>query len=239
MIVHFKSSKTIFLIVRLNRRRRFSIQWLSFVIVSHSSWLFRFWFVFALSRSYHWMICADFKTIKSFCRKISKWSCLFVKWSQNDHVFSNRTFWIFSHFWSSYFVLNSCERKWHSAVIESTIRKTWWWWSRRVMMINENDDQFFFTKRKNAFVLLFLDFMTRLLRAFSCSLWSSFLVFLAEVTVRSVSENCLLWKDSCILENVLFLTINRSSSVSFSKNRRCRRRLFKLRWDVWSVTARS
>ncbi len=66
--------------------------------------------------SWWWMICADFKTIKSF-----------VKWSQNDHVFSDRTFWDFFHVWSFYFVLNPCTRKWHSAVIESTIRETWWW----------------------------------------------------------------------------------------------------------------
>jgi hypothetical protein len=116
-----------------NRRRRFFTQWLSFVIVSHSSWSFRFWFVFALSRSYHRMTRADFKTIESFCRKISKWSSLFVEWSSNDHVLSDSTFWILSYCWDFYFVLNSCTRKWHSAIIESIIRDVMmisrWEWS--------------------------------------------------------------------------------------------------------------
>jgi hypothetical protein len=100
-----------------NRRRRFF--WSEIfvcVIFSHSSWSSRLWLAFALSRSYHRMICADFKTIKSF-----------LKWSQNDHVFSDRTFWVFFHVWSFYFMLNSCMRNWHSTVIESIIRETWWW----------------------------------------------------------------------------------------------------------------
>jgi hypothetical protein len=129
------------MIVRLNRRRRFSAQWLSFVIVSHSSWLFRLWFVFALSRSYHRMICADFRTIKSFFRKISKWSSLFVKWSQNDHVFSDRTFWIFSHFWNFLFraqfvrakVTLSSDRKYYKKDVMMMIKRNhddqWKWWS--------------------------------------------------------------------------------------------------------------
>jgi hypothetical protein len=81
--------------------------------------MFRFSFAFALSRSYHRMICADFKTTKSF-----------VKRSQNDQVFSDRTFWILFHVWSFYFVFNPCTRKRHSAVIESIIKS--------VMMIDDD-----------------------------------------------------------------------------------------------------
>jgi hypothetical protein len=88
------------------------------------------------------MICADFKTIKSFCRKISKWSSLFVKWSQHDHVLSDRTFWIFSHFWSfllriqlvrAKVTLNS-DRKYYKRdvmmmMIEINHDDQWEWWS--------------------------------------------------------------------------------------------------------------
>ncbi len=111
---------------------------MSFVIVSHSScfvlcssWSSRLWFVFALSRLYDQITRVSFKTIKSFCQMISKRSSLFVKCSQNDHILSNRAFWFFSHDWAFYFVLNSCTQRWHSAVIERIIRKTWWWWSKR------------------------------------------------------------------------------------------------------------
>jgi hypothetical protein len=121
--LNFKSSKTIFLI-NLSQIAKAIISF-NVVIYNRLTFvlLFRFWFAFALSRSYHRMICADFKTIKSF-----------VKWSQNDQVLSDRTFWILSHVWSFYSVFNPCTRKWHSAVIESIIRETWWW---SIKMINE------------------------------------------------------------------------------------------------------
>jgi hypothetical protein len=60
-------------------------------------------------------------------------------------------FEIFLTFEDFYFVLNSCTRKWHSAEIESIIKKTWWWWSRKIVMIKENDDQFSFHKAKKCF----------------------------------------------------------------------------------------
>jgi hypothetical protein len=142
IVQNIKSSNTISLIhsLQIVEDDFFNQKFLSFVIVSHSSWSFCFWFAFALSRSYHLMICADFKTIKSF-----------IKWFQNDHVLSDRIFWIFSHVWSFYFVLNLCTRKWHSAVIDSIIRKTWWWWSKEIVMINESDDQCFSHKAKECF----------------------------------------------------------------------------------------
>jgi hypothetical protein len=81
---------------------------------------------------------------------------------QNDQVFLSNDlktimsfqiefFEFYFTFWSFYFVLNSCTRKWHSAVIESIKKETWWWWSKRFMMINENDDQSFFHKAKKCF----------------------------------------------------------------------------------------
>jgi hypothetical protein len=141
----YDKSKNMMIAQTSNRRRRFL--WL--ILVSHRRrrflWfklsfdrftfvlLFRFWFAFALSRPYHRMICAGFKTTKSFCQMISKRSSLFVKWSQNDQVFSDRTFWILSHVWGFYSALNSCTRKRHSAVIEDIIRD--------VMMIDDDDQR--------------------------------------------------------------------------------------------------
>ncbi len=160
IVQNIKSSKTISLIHSLRIvEDDFSDQkFLSFVIVSYSSWSSRFWFAFALSRSYHQMICANFKTIKSF-----------VKWSQNDHVLLNRTFWIFFHVWSFYFVLNSCTRKWHSAMIENIIKKTWWWWSKEIVMMNDlcrlQNDQIFcqmISKRSCFLKSNFLRFFSRL-----------------------------------------------------------------------------
>jgi hypothetical protein len=90
--------------------------------------------------------------------------------------------------------------------------------------------------------LIFFDLITRSLR-FQCLFSSSFLndhhfllvslKLLCDLSVTAVcSEN------SCTFESALFFIINRSSSMSFSKNRR-RRRLLESRWDVWTVTARS
>jgi hypothetical protein len=78
------------------------------------------------------MICADFKTIKSFCRKISKWSSLFVKWSQNDHVFSDWTFWSFLLLLRYLFRAQSvhakatlsCDRRYYKKRDDDR-----WWWS--------------------------------------------------------------------------------------------------------------
>jgi hypothetical protein len=143
--LNFKSSKTISLInLCLKSRKRLFHSKLSFVIVSHSSCclvsdlhsLCRVriieWSVQILKRSS--LLSNDLKTIKSF-----------VKWSQNDQVFSDRTFWILSHVWSFYFVFNSCTRKRHSAAIEDIIRN--------VMMIDDDDQRMmwrfvFFSKQK-------------------------------------------------------------------------------------------
>jgi hypothetical protein len=176
-----------------NRRRRFSWFKLSFVIVSHSSWCFvSALHSFCRVRIIKWSvqtskrssllsnnlrtICADFKTIKSF-----------VKWSQNDQVHSDRTFWILSHVWSFYFVFNSCTRKRHSTVIEDIIRD--------VMMIDDDDQRMmwhvlFFSQSENALILFdLIAWSLCLLRTFmSCLSWSSFLVCLAEITVRFVRE---------------------------------------------------
>ncbi len=157
------------------------------MIVSHSSWCFVSdlhslcrvriieWSVQTSKRSS--LLSNDLKTIKSF-----------IKWSQNDQVFSDRTFWILSHVWSFYSVLNSCTRKRHSAVIEDIIRN--------VMMIDDDDQRMmwrfvFFSERKCSHTLRSHSSIFCLRRALICLLWSSFLVCLAEVTVRSVSESCL------------------------------------------------
>jgi hypothetical protein len=185
--------------------------------------MFRFWFAFALSRSCYRMICADFKTIK-----------FFVKWLQNDQVFSDRTFWILFHVWSFYFVLNSCTRKRHSAVIEDIIKD--------VMMIDDDDQRImqqrviFFLKRKcfHAFRSFNSSFL------FSSSFYvyrDHHFLFVSLKLFCDLLEDCLLWKILCILENALSFTINRSSSVFLSKDRR-RRRLLKLRWYAWIVTIR-
>jgi hypothetical protein len=84
---------------------------------------------------------------------------------------------------------------------------------------------------KRDVMMIHLDFITRfsnlrMLTVIIISCWSRW----------SYCATCL-WelfviKNSCILENALFLTINRSSSVFLPRNRRCRRRLLELRWDV-------
>jgi hypothetical protein len=213
--LYFKSSKTISLINScLKSRKRLFHSKLSFVIVSHSSWCFVS-DLHSLCRVR--IICADFKTIKSF-----------VKWSQNDQVFSDRTFWILFHVWSFYFVLNSCTRKRHSAVIEDIIKD--------VLMIDENDQRMMWLsdlrfQSESAFI--FFDFNTCFLRILS----DHHFLLVSLKLLCDMLVNCLLWRSSCILENALSLIINRSSSMSLSKNRR-RRRLLELRWDVWTVTAR-
>jgi hypothetical protein len=102
----------------LDHRRRFSWFKLSFVIVSHSSWCFVS-DLHSLRRVR--IICANFKTIKSF-----------VKWSQNDQVLSNRTFWIFISRLKFLFRIQfvhakttlNCDRKYYKKRDDDQ-----WWWS--------------------------------------------------------------------------------------------------------------
>jgi hypothetical protein len=152
----------------LNRRRRFSTQWLSFVIVSHSSWLFRLWFVFAMSRSYHRMIPADFKTIKSFCRKISKRSCSLR--SNFLNFFSRLKFLFRAQFL-------------HAKVTLSDDRK---YYKKDVMMIDENDQWvmrlFRFRSQSDDALILFDLIALFVLVELSCLSWSSFFVCLVEIT---------------------------------------------------------
>ncbi len=163
-----------------------------------------------MSRSYHSITRANFKTIKFFCQMIFKRSC----------SFESKFFAFCHHNRDVYFLLNLCTWKRDSVVFESIIKRTWWWSIR--MMFN------FFTT-KNTFI--FFDFITRFLRVLICSSWSSFHVYLVEITVRHTRKNCLLWENSCIFENTLFFIINRSSSMFLSRIRR-RRRLFELHWNV-------
>jgi hypothetical protein len=139
------------------------------------------------------MICADFKTIKSF-----------VKWSQNDQILSDRIFWILSHVWSFYFVLNSCTRKRHSTVIENIIKN--------VMMIDDDNQRMmwhvlFFFQSDNVFI--FFDFIIRFScfrRIFmSCLSWSSFFVCLVEIIVRHVRELFIVKKIHTFLRMFYFL----------------------------------
>jgi hypothetical protein len=225
--LNFKSPKAIFFLINLclkSRKRLFHSK-LSFVIVSHSS-------------------CCLVSDLHSLCRvRIIEWP---VQTSKRSSLLSNdlktiksfqiELFEFYLTFWSFYSVLNPCTRKRHSTVIEDIIRN--------VVMIDDDDQRmmwhvlFSLSKRQCSHSFRLHNSLC-LRRTLICLSWSSFLVCLAEVIVRSASEDCLLWKNSCTLENALSFTINRSSSVSLSKDRRCRRRLFELRWDVWTVTARS
>jgi hypothetical protein len=144
MIAHFKSSKTIFLIqvVICNR--------FTFVL------MFRFWFAFALSHSYHRMICADFKTINSF-----------VKWSQNDQVFCQmilkRSSFLRSNFLNFISRLKflfrtqlvhakttfSCDRRYYKERDDDR-----WWW-----LTNDATTCCFFSQSENVFMIFV--FLTR------------------------------------------------------------------------------
>jgi hypothetical protein len=120
--LNFKSSKTIFLIhLCLKSRKRLFHSKLS-LIVSHSS-------------------CCFVSDLHSLCRvRIIEWS---VQTSKRSSLLSNNLktikfsqielFWILSHVWSFYSVLNPCTRKRHSAVIEDIIRD--------VMMIDADDQR--------------------------------------------------------------------------------------------------
>ncbi len=129
-----------------------------------------------------------------------------------DHVFFNRTFWIFSYDWD----FLSRAQFVHTKMTFSSDEK---YYKRDVMMIH-------------------LDLITRFLESLYAHCNHHFLLvslkLLCNMFVRIVCN-----KISCILENALFLIINRSSSMFFSKDRHCRRRMFELRWDVWTVTTRS
>jgi hypothetical protein len=121
-----------------NRRRRFfwlTAHWnrLTFVLIVS------FFDVDVLSRS-------NYRMRWVFCQMFSKRLSLFIEWSRNDQVLSNRTFWNFFSDWDFYFVLISCTRKRHSAMIEDIIEN--------VIMIDENDQRiwwfwFSLSKRKN------------------------------------------------------------------------------------------
>ncbi len=101
--------------------------------------------------------------IESFVKWFRKWLNSFVKCSLNDHIFSNRTFWIFLLDWGFYFVLNPCTRKRHSTMIESIIKN--------VMIIDENDQWMMWlshsrSQSENAFILFNLITLSLCLRRF-------------------------------------------------------------------------
>jgi hypothetical protein len=126
IVQNFKSSKTISLIHC--SLKSFHIRLDCFVF-----WCWCF-VAFELSNAMS-LLSNVLKTIKSFCRMISK---------RSNSLKSN--FWNFSSDWDFYFVLISCTRKRHSAMIESTIEN--------VMMIDENDQRmwwfwFSLSKRKS------------------------------------------------------------------------------------------
>jgi hypothetical protein len=224
---NFKSSQTIFLthslqIVEDDFSKQKFCNRLTFVLIV--SFLICIRFVAFVSSNDLCRLQND----QVFCQMISKRSCLF---RSNFLNFVSRLKFLFrAQFVHAKVTLDS-DRKYYKRKRDDDDRERSCWSMR--IMINLS-----LTKRKNALFLLLLDLMTRLLRIFSCSLWSSFLVCLAEVTVRFVSESCLKWEISCTLENALSLTINRSSSVSLSKDRR-RCRLLEFRWDAWTVAALS
>jgi hypothetical protein len=122
----------------------------------------------------------DLKTIKSFCQMFSKRSCSL---KSSFLIFFSRLSFLFRAQLVHAKVTLSSDRTYYKRDVMMMIEE--------IVMINESDDHSSLTERKDAFVHLSLDLMTRLLRALSCSLWSSFLVCLAEVTVRSASEDCL------------------------------------------------
>jgi hypothetical protein len=123
-----------------NRRRRFSTQWLSFVIVSHSSWLICLMFVLIASS----LICIcsvafvssndlcrlqndqvflskDLKMIKSFCQMISKRSCSL---RLNFLKFSSSLRYLFRAQFVHAKTTLSCDRRYYRERDDDR-----WWWS--------------------------------------------------------------------------------------------------------------
>jgi hypothetical protein len=185
--------------------------------------MFRFWFAFALSRSYH--LCR-LQNDQVFCQMISK---------RSSSLKSN--FLNFISFWKFLFLIQfvhakttfSCDRKYYKERDDDR-----WWWSAsdvtRFVLFSEQQCSHTFRSQFDSHVLvesLCLVYRDHHFLSVSLKLLCDMLV------------SCLLWRSSYILENALSLTINRSSFVSFSKNRRRDRRMLELRWDVETAAARS
>jgi hypothetical protein len=220
MIVHSSNRRKRFFwsTFALHRQRRYFIQWLSFVIVSHSSWLICFIFVLIVSS----LICicsVVFVSLNDLCR------------FQNDQVFLSNDlktimstqidfFESFFTFWSFYSVLNSCMRKWHSAMIKNIIKRTWWW---SMMMINEWCNTYCFLLRTKCFHALRLHNLIFLFSSiclswfiFCLSRWSYYAICLWKLFVmRNFMHfwKCFVFYYQSFFINVFF---EKSTSSSFA-----------------------
>jgi hypothetical protein len=151
------------------------------VIVSHSSWLFRLWIcIYSVAFESSFVIMTfsnDLKTIRFFCRMISKRLSLFVEWSSIDHVFSYRTFWSFFSLQRFLFraqlvhaktTLN-CDRRYYKKRDDNR-----WWWSTnnvtRVVSFSErkcshvlrsHNSIFLFSSSFYMFVVIIISYLSR------------------------------------------------------------------------------
>jgi hypothetical protein len=144
--------------------------------------------------------------LHSLCRvRIVEWSVqtskrlsLFVKWSQNDHVFSNRTFWIFLYSWDFFILYHFV----HAKVTLSDDRRYY----------REHDDDqrmmwLFNFRSQSKYVLILSDFITCFLRALNDHHFSIVsLKLLCDVSVKAVCSERIhaFLRMLCLLLSIVF-----------------------------------